>query len=72
MTLPAASCLYLQQDIRKAIDEKSRYGSLDHPYVIAINVLNEFGVDRIDVFNALFGDETWVQRGQALRLGGGF
>ena len=44
--------------IRKSIQGKaSKYGEPDLPYIIAINVIDEFGVDDIDICNALFGEE---------------
>ncbi len=30
------------------------------PYIVAINVINEFGVDNIDISNALFGEEQII------------
>jgi len=44
--------------IRKSIQDKAtKYGKLDLPYIVAINVIDEFGVDDIDISNALFGEE---------------
>jgi len=44
--------------IKKSIQDKAtKYGKIDLPYIIAINVINEFGVDEIDIRNALFGEE---------------
>jgi len=44
--------------IRNAIKEKAtKYGNLDLPYIIAINVLSIFSNDDHMVMNALFGDE---------------
>jgi len=44
--------------IRESIQDKaSKYGKLDLPYVIAVNVIDELGVDDIDVSNALLGEE---------------
>jgi len=48
--------------IRDAIMNKSRrYGSLDRPLVIAVNV-NAFDLDEIDELQALFGEEQFVFR----------
>ena len=52
--------------IRKSIQDKaSKYGKIDLPYIVAINVINEFGIDEIDISNALFGEEqvTIIFRG---------
>ena len=44
--------------IKKAIQDKAtKYGELDLPYIVAINVMDEFGADDIDISNALFGEE---------------
>lgn len=46
-------------------DKATKYGELDLPYIVAINVIDEFGVDEIDICNALFGEEqsTIILRG---------
>lgn len=52
--------------IRESIrDKATKYGELDLPYIVAINVIDEFGVDDIDISNALFGEEqiTIILRG---------
>jgi hypothetical protein len=47
--------------IRDAIVAKAgRYGDLELPYVIAVNALDESSVDRIDVMDALFGEEQYI------------
>jgi hypothetical protein len=44
--------------IRESIQDKAtKYGELDLPYIVAINVTDEYGVDEIDINNALFGEE---------------
>jgi len=44
--------------IRNSLQDKTtKYGRLDLPYVIAINVLDELDVDDDDIENALFGEE---------------
>jgi hypothetical protein len=46
--------------VREAIVRKAkRYGSLELPYVIAVNCLGEH-VERIDIMEALFGTEQFV------------
>jgi len=55
--------------IKKAIQDKAtKYGELDLPYIVAINVMDEFGADDIDISNALFGEEqvTIIFRGNEL------
>ena len=55
--------------IRKSIQDKAtKYGELDLPYIVAINVIDEFGADDIDISNALFGEEqvTIIFRGNEL------
>lgn len=50
-----------QSGIRNSIKEKSgKYGELDLPYIIAINVVDQFSGDDIDISNALFGDEQVI------------
>lgn len=45
--------------IRDAITKKAgRYGELDLPYIIAVNVLSEWGADQITIMNALFGQDA--------------
>lgn len=47
--------------IMKSIQDKAtKYGKLDLPYIVAINVADELGVDEIDISNALFGEEQWT------------
>lgn len=44
--------------IRNSLQDKAtKYGQLNLPYVAAINMLDELGVDDDDVSNALFGEE---------------
>jgi hypothetical protein len=60
MTLPEVRTLSLHEDVRKAVELKNRYGDLDLPFLLAINVTDEFSVGKIDVMNALFGEETVI------------
>ncbi|MGB9835032.1 MAG: hypothetical protein ACPLPW_08725 [bacterium] len=58
-----------QIGIREAIkDKNSKYGELDLPFMVALNVLDEFKPDNIDIGNALFGEEivTIIFRGNEL------
>ncbi|MBL7074300.1 hypothetical protein ISS37_03560 [candidate division KSB1 bacterium] len=44
--------------LRESIKNKAtKYGNLNLPYVVAINVINDFGTDDIDINKALFGKE---------------
>ena len=55
--------------IRNSLRGKAtKYGQLDLPYVVAINILDELGVDDCDISNALFGNEqvTVLLRGNDL------
>jgi len=55
--------------IKKAIQDKAtKYGELDLSYIVAINVMDEFGADDTDISNALFGEEqgTITFRGNEL------
>jgi hypothetical protein len=40
------------------VASKDRYGRLALPLVVAIQLIDEFGIDRIDVMNGLFGQEA--------------
>lgn len=49
------------EPLRAAVKVKAnRYGALDKPLVIAINV-NSFHVDAIDEVQALYGEESWIE-----------
>jgi len=53
-----AHFLSTDEDIRDAIEQKAKkYGKLDLPLVIAVNVVSEH-CDEIDINNALFGSEA--------------
>ncbi|MGA2990309.1 MAG: hypothetical protein ABSD88_07515, partial [Candidatus Korobacteraceae bacterium] len=52
--------LHTHDDIRTAIDGKAtKYGMLNHPLIIVVNVLDDF-CDDDDIWNALFGGEQMV------------
>jgi hypothetical protein len=59
MTMPARAT-WLEQDrsLRDGVASKDRYGRLALPFVVAIQVIDEFGIDGIDVMNGLFGQEA--------------
>lgn len=47
----------LSNRIKEVIKEKvSKYGELDLPYLVAVNIIDERGVDRLNIENALFGE----------------
>jgi hypothetical protein len=52
-------------DIRAAVEGKAtKYGALDLPLVVAVNILDDFCED-LDIWNALFGEERLVTVRQA-------
>jgi len=58
IVLPAeVRLLRTHDDIRAAVEGKAtKYGELDRPLIVALDVLDDFCEDR-DVWNALFGEE---------------
>lgn len=47
--------------LRAAISDKAaRCGDLEQPFIIAVNSISEWGTDRIDTMQALFGTEQFV------------
>ena len=55
--------LTTREAIKAAVCVKAtRYGTLDRPYVIALNVTSEWGCDDEDAVEALFGTESHVVR----------
>jgi len=46
----------------KLLDKAGKYGRLDHPYIIAINSISEWGTERGEVLESLFGSERLVVR----------
>lgn len=57
MQLTGIELTKTKEAIQKAIGKKdSRYGVLDRPYIIAVNVLSPF-VDQEDILDAHFGSE---------------
>lgn len=59
MTMPArAKRLMLGESLRDGVATKDRYGRLSLPLVIAIQVIEEFRIAKIDVMNGLFGQEA--------------
>jgi hypothetical protein len=52
--------LTLHEDIRNAVQVKNKYGALDLPFLVAINVMDEFHPSKTDVMNGLLGQETVI------------
>jgi hypothetical protein len=59
MTMPMrARRLALDESLRDGVGAKDRYGRLTLPLVIAIQVIEEFRIDKVDVMNGLLGPEA--------------
>ena len=59
LTMPMrARRLTLDESLRDGVAAKDRYGRLMLPLVIAIQVIEEFRIDKIDVMNGLLGPEA--------------
>lgn len=59
MTMPMrARQLNLDESLRDGVAAKDRYGRLAHPLVVAIQVVEEFRIAKIDVMNGLLGSEA--------------
>ena len=59
MTIPMqARQLTLDESLRDGVAAKDRYGRVALPLVVAIQLVDEFRVEKIDVMNGLFGQET--------------
>jgi hypothetical protein len=56
-------------DVKWAVSLKNKYGDLDLPFLLAINVMAEF-CDQYDVMNGLFGHETVIFGPGGTRPGG--
>lgn len=57
LTMPEARIVEAHKAVRAAVLGKAtKYGDLDLPFVVAVNVFDEFA-DLTDVFNGLFGEE---------------
>ena len=59
MTTPMqATQLSLDESLKEGVATKDRYGRLALPFVVAIQVVDEFRIAKIDVMNGLFGPEA--------------
>lgn len=59
MTMPArARRITLDQSLRDGVAAKDRYGRLASPFVVAIQVVDDFRIAKLDVMNGLFGQEA--------------
>jgi hypothetical protein len=60
LTMPlTVSVVTSDEDVKDAVEEKSKYGNLRLPLVVAINISSDF-CSRYDVINGLFGHETII------------
>jgi len=63
LTAPTcATQLTLDEELREAVMTKDRYGIMNLPFVVAAQVVNEFGIDEIAVLDGLLGQETLSRR----------
>ena len=61
MTMPMrATQLTLDESLKDGVATKDRYGRLALPLVVAIQVIEEFRIAKIDVMNGLFGPEAVI------------
>ena len=62
---------YPDESLRDGVAAKDRYGRLALPLVVAIQVIEEFRIEKIDVMNGLFGQEAFAvdAEGKPLRAG---
>ena len=59
MTMPMrATQLTLDESLKNGVATKDRYGRLALPLVVAIQVVEDFRIAKIDVMNGLFGSEA--------------
>lgn len=64
MVMPmAAHQLDLDVELRDAVISKNRYGTLTLPFVVAVQVVNDFRIGKDDVLNGLIGREGLVVEG---------
>jgi hypothetical protein len=53
--------------LKAAVTSKDRYGKLRLPFMIAVQIADEFPIDLYDVLNGLFGQETILVRRDGLQ-----
>jgi hypothetical protein len=59
MTMPArARRITSDEELRDGVAAKDRYGELGLPLVVAIQVIEDFRIAKLDVMNGLFGQEA--------------
>lgn len=58
MTMGQPEWLSSDQSVKRAVENKDRYGLLQLPFIVVVNVLDDF-CDDIDVFSALLGKEKF-------------
>lgn len=70
LTMPMEiNLLATDAEIKKAVEGKDKYGELNMPMIVVLNILRDF-CDRFDVMNALFGRETVIFGPDGSRPGG--
>ncbi len=70
------------EQLRSAvIDKATKYGEIDLPYIVAVDVASDFSIDQEDIFEALFGSlsyevslndgeaSRWIQHGNGVWSG---
>jgi hypothetical protein len=59
VTMPArARRITLDESLRDGVAAKDRYGVLPLPFVVAIQLIEDFRIDMVDVMNGLIGQEA--------------
>lgn len=76
MTMPMQAVqLNLDKEIKAAVVEKDRYGKVTLPLIVAVQVIHDFAIQKIDVMDGLLGEEaldlSCTHRPQAARVPNG-
>jgi hypothetical protein len=59
MTMPMhAIQLNLDKEVKEAVIKKDRYGNVTLPLVVAVQVIHDFAIKKIDVMDGLLGEEA--------------
>jgi hypothetical protein len=70
LNLPqGASAVTADEDVKRAVQVKNKYGTLDLPFLVGINIMADF-CSKYDVMNGLFGHETVIFGPDGTRPGG--
>jgi hypothetical protein len=65
----AVSGVTADENVKRAVQAKNKYGVLDLPFLVAINIMTDF-CSQYDVMNGLFGHETVIFGPDGTRPGG--